>query len=161
MTKPTVYVETSVISYLASRPSRDIIVAGHQQLTQEWWDARDSWTLFISPLVLKEAGGGDEEAASKRLFFTENLTLLHLSDSVLFLAERLLSSAALPTNAAEDALHVAVASVHGMDYLLTWNCRHIANATNRLAITKACDHAGYKTPVICTPEELMGENNVD
>ncbi|MFA7062218.1 MAG: type II toxin-antitoxin system VapC family toxin [Pedobacter sp.] len=161
MSKPTVYVETSVISYLASRPSRDLIVAGHQQLTLEWWDARDNWTLFISPLVLKEAGGGDEEAASRRLFFSQNLTLLHLSDSVLLLAERLLSDAALPANAAEDALHVAVAAVHGMDYLLTWNCRHIANATKRQAISKACVHTGYQTPVICTPEELMGENYVD
>lgn len=161
MTKPSVYVETSVISYLASRPSRDLIVAGHQQLTTEWWSARDNWQLFISPLVLQEAGGGDADAAAKRLFFTQELTLLHLTDSVLHLAEQLLFETALPENAAEDALHVAVAAVYNMDYLLTWNCRHIANAMKRHAIMKACETSGYQTPVICTPEELMGGNDVD
>jgi predicted nucleic acid-binding protein len=161
MRKSSVYVETSVISYLASRPSRDLIVAGHQQLTQEWWDTRKCWHIFISPLVLQEAGSGDEVAASRRLFFTKSLALLNFTGSVLSLAERLISESALPEKAVEDALHVAVAAVHGMDYLLTWNCKHIANASKRRAITKSCENSGFKAPVICTPEELMEENNVD
>ena len=143
MPKPTVYVETSVISSLASRPSRDLIVAGHQQLTKEWWDTRECWHIFISPLVLQEAGGGDEVAASGRLFFAKSLPLLHFTDSVLSLAERLIYESALPEKAAEDALHVAVAAVHGMDYLLTWNRKHIANASKRCAITKSCENAGF------------------
>jgi len=161
MTKPSVYLETSVISYLASRPSRDVIVSGHQQLTLEWWESRDDWQLFLSPLVLREAGGGDADAAARRLTFTHGLTRLPMTDDVHTLAANLLAGAALPGNAVEDALHIAVAAVHGMEYLLTWNCRHIANATKRLAISTICEQSGYRTPVICTPEELLGEKHVD
>jgi len=161
MTKPSVYVETSVISYLASRPSRDVIVAGHQQITLEWWDMRDDWRLFASPLVIREAGGGDVDAAARRLAFTQGLTLLPMTDLVQTLAGQLLAGAALPSKAAEDALHIAVAAIHNVEYLLTWNCRHIANATKRLAISTICEQSGYRTPVICTPEELLGEKHVD
>ncbi len=161
MAKPSVYVETSVISYLASRPSRDVIVAGHQQITLEWWDARDDWRLFISPLVLREAGGGDAEAATRRLSFAQGLAVLPITDAAQTLATVLLAGAALPAKAAEDALHIAIAAVHRMEYLLTWNCRHIANASKRLMIATLCEQQGYRPPIICTPEELLGENYVD
>ncbi len=161
MAKPSVYVETSVISYLASRPSRDVIVAGHQQITSEWWDARNDWRLFVSPLVMREAGGGDTDAATRRLAFTRGLTVLPMTDAAQSLASLLLTGTALPVKAAEDALHIAIATVHGMEYLLTWNCRHIANATKRLAISAICEQSGYRTPIICTPEELLGDKHVD
>lgn len=161
MLKPCVYVETSVISYLASRPSRDVIVAGHQQITFEWWDARDAWQLFVSPLVIREAGAGDTEAAARRLTFANGLTVLPITDAAQALAAALLADAALPATAAEDALHIGIASVHRMEYLLTWNCRHIANASKRTVISTLCQQNGYQPPIICTPEELLGENYVD
>jgi hypothetical protein len=138
-----------------------VIVAGHQQITSEWWDARDDWRLFISPLVLREAGGGDAEAATRRLTFAQGLPVLPITDAAQTLAAGLLAGAALPAKAAEDALHIAIASVHGMEYLLTWNCRHIANASKRLMISTLCEQQGYRPPIICTPEELLGENHVD
>ena len=161
MAKPSVYVETSVISYLASRPSRDIIVAGHQQTTLEWWDARDDWRLFVSPLVMREAGGGDADAAARRLAFARGLMVLPMTDAAQSLAGLLLAGAALPVKAAEDALHIAIGAVHRIEYLLTWNCRHIANATKRVAISAICEQSGYRTPIICTPEELLGDKHVD
>mgnify|MGYP000858189546 FL=1 len=159
--KSTVYVETSVISYLAARPSRDLIVAAHQQISQEWWDMRQRWSLSISALVVAESRAGDAEAAQRRLALLEGVPLLHLSDAATELAEHLLNRAALPPLAKDDALHVAVATVHGVDYLLTWNCKHIANAQQRPRIEAACRTLGYRPPVICTPEELLGDVHVD
>ena len=141
--KSTVYVETSVISYLAARPSRDLIVAAHQQISQEWWDVRQRWSLSISALVVAESRAGDAEAAQRRLALLEGVPLLHLSDAATELAEHLL------------------ATVHGVDYLLTWNCKHIANAQQRPRIEAACRALGYRPPVICTPEELLGDVHVD
>ncbi len=159
--KSTVYVETSVISYLAARPSRDLIVAAHQQISQEWWDVRQRWAPSISALVVAESRAGDAEAAQRRLALLEGVPLLHLSDAATELAEHLLNRAALPLPAKDDALHVAVATVHGMDYLLTWNCKHIANAQQRPRIEAVCRALGYRPPVICTPEELLGDFDVD
>lgn len=121
-----VYVETSVVSYLASRPSRDILVAAHQQITSEWWDRRRSrFNLFVSELVIREASAGDANAAARRLAFVEAIPLLALTDAALALAQRLLRDGALPVGSEEDALHVAVAAVHGIHFLMTWNCKHI------------------------------------
>ena len=159
--KQSVYLETFLISYLAARPSRDLIVAGHQQISQEWWDLRQDWDLSISALVIAEARSGDEEAARRRLGLLEGLPVLHVSDDAIDLAERLVAGAALPEKAKEDALHIAVAAVHGIDYLLTWNCKHIANARKRSLIEALCRASGYEPPVICTPEELLGERYVD
>ncbi|SMF96571.1 PIN domain-containing protein [Methylomagnum ishizawai] len=159
--KPKVYVETSVISYLAARVSRDLIVAGHQQISQEWWDTRQDWDLSISALVVSEARSGDASAAERRLALLEGLPLLSLNDPAIELAERLLKGAALPEKAKEDALHIAIAAVHGIDYLLTWNCKHIANAVKRPLIETLCEMAGYRPPVICTPEELLGDRHVE
>ena len=154
---PTVYLETSVISYLAARMSRDLIVAGHQQITQEWWDSRLEWDLSISALVVSEVSTGDTDAAARRLALLEGLPLLSLNEEAITLAERLLAEAALPQKAREDSLHIAIAAVHGIDYMLTWNCKHIANAIKRPLIEKVCETSGYRTPIICTPEELTGE----
>ena len=145
-----------MISYMAARPSRDLRVAAHQQTTSEWWTRkRGNFDLFVSQLVLKEASAGDADAAARRLAYLDGLPLLDLNDQSLLLAQKLLTDAAIPAEAEQDALHVAVAAVHGMDYLLTWNCRHIANATMRSRIGASCTDAGCEAPVICTPEELL------
>ena len=154
--KPKVYLETTIISYLAARPSRDIIIAAHQELTNEWWEnRRKRFDLFVSQLVIQEAKSGDKEAARKRLGLLEPIPLLELNDKVISLA-RILMNDAMPPKAVEDALHIAVAAIHGMDYLLTWNCKHIANAEKEHAIATVCRNNNYEPPIICTPEELMG-----
>ena len=154
--KPKVYIETTIVSYLAARPSRDLIVAGHQQITHEWWHtARPSFAAVSSQLVAREAGAGDSEAAVARLAFLAGLTLLEISEEALTLAQRLLQSKAIPQEFPEDALHVAVAVVNGIEYLLTWNYKHLANAGMRSKIEATCRELGYEAVVICTPEELM------
>ncbi|MBM3744692.1 MAG: type II toxin-antitoxin system VapC family toxin [Acidobacteria bacterium] len=156
--KPKVYLETTIISYLMARPSRDLIVAAHQQITREWWDLRrGEFQLFVSRLVIQEASAGDQEAAQRRLGALDFIPLLDLTVDALSLARDLAHRGVLPDTAIEDALHIAVAAVHGMDYLLTWNCRHIANARMRQAVWATCALRGYEPPVICTPEELMGD----
>ena len=156
-TKPTVYIETSIVSYLTARPSRDLLVAAHQQLTVAWWDEqRTRYELFTSQVVLAEARAGDPEAAQRRLAVLERLPLLDVTDAAIALATMLITRQALPAQAAQDALHVAVACVHGMEYLLTWNCAHLANARLRSRIEHICRDAGYVPPIICTPEELEG-----
>jgi PIN domain len=155
-TSGRVYVETSVISYLASRPNRDIRIAAHQQLTAEWWDSRRlDFELFVSQLVIQEASAGDSGAAARRLSFLEGIPLLALTDASLELAERLLSEGAVPRGSEEDSLHIALAAVHQVDYLLTWNFKHIANAALRTRIAAICRDAGHTVPVICSPEELL------
>jgi len=155
--KPKVYIETSVVSYQASRPSTDLIVAAHQRLTQEWWEASpDRFDRFVSQTVIREAAAGDPEAAKERLESLEGMGLLELSEGAYALAAALVARGALPAEAPEDALHIAVATVHGMDYLVTWNCAHIANAQLRCAVEEVCRSLGYEPPIICTPEELMG-----
>ncbi len=154
--KPKVYIETTIISYLAARPSRDLIVAGHQQITHEWWQtARPNFAAVSSQLVAREAGAGDSEAAAARLAFLTELTLLEISEEALMLAQQLLQSKAIPQEFPEDALHVAVAVVNGIEYLLTWNYKHLANAGMRSKIEATCRDLGYEAVVICTPEELM------
>lgn len=154
----TIYIETTIISYLTARQSRDLIVAAHQQITQEWWETRRIFfNLFISELVIREAGSGDKAAAQRRLAAITEIPLLELNEEILSLASNLVVEKAIPENAKEDALHIALATVHGMDYILTWNCRHIANAELRAAVSNVCVSHGYQSPVICTPEELMGE----
>jgi predicted nucleic acid-binding protein len=151
-----VYIETTVVSYLTARPNRDVVIAGHQQITHEWWDTRrQSYELCVSQLVRKEAGVGDSQAAQERVEALKNLTLLATSDEALELAKELIQAGALPAKAADDALHIAVAAMNGIPYLLTWNCRHLANATMRPVIENVCAGKGVKAPIICTPEELL------
>ncbi len=156
--KAKIYLETTIASYLTARPSRDLIVAAHQQITQEWWETRrQKFDIFISELVVREAGAGDKVAARKRIEALDNIPLLGLNEEVLHLAHELVQGGPIPESAKEDALHIALATVHGMDYILTWNCRHIANAEMRTGVTSICISQGYETPVICTPEEFMGD----
>jgi hypothetical protein len=156
--KSKVYVETTIISYLAARLSRDLIVAAHQQLTEEWWgQKRPSFDLFTSQVVIREAAAGDQAMAQKRLDLLAEVPLLEINESALDLAKQLLRRGMIPMRAAEDASHIAVATVHGMEYLLTWNCKHIANAKMQKIVAETCRLAGYEPPTICTPEELMGD----
>ncbi len=158
MTKPAVYLETSVISYLMSRPSRDLVVAAHQEITREWFALQaQAYELFVSQLVVSEASAGDNDAARERLAFLQGIPQLGITDAAGELAAKLVESGTVPRKAVEDALHIAVAAMHGVEYLLTWNCTHIANATMRQAIEGVCRRAGYEPPVICTPEELMND----
>ncbi len=156
--KDRVYIETTIVSYLAARLSRDLIVAAHQQLTEEWWwQRRSSFDLFTSQVVVREAAAGDREMAQGRLDLLAEIPLLAIDESALKLATQLLQRGMIPARAAEDASHIAIATVHGMDYLLTWNCKHIANAQMQKAVAEICRAAGYEPPTICTPEELMGD----
>lgn len=155
MPPPRVYVETTILSYLTALPSRDLIRAAHQQITTEWWANREQFSLFVSEAVLAEASRGDAEAAKRRLLAAQGLGVLSATTEAQALASALLQSAALPQKAAIDAVHVALAAVHGMDFLLTWNCTHIANAIMRPRIEAVCEANGFKAPVICTPEELV------
>jgi hypothetical protein len=156
--KPKVYVETSIVSYLTAHPSRDLIVVANQQITQEWWHMRrDAFDVFVSELVVQEAGGGDEVAARQRLQVLEGIALLKFDEAIGVLAERLLADVPLPRTAVADALHIAIAAMNGMDYLLTWNCKHLANAMLRHQIERVCREQGYEPPLICTPHELLEE----
>lgn len=153
--KPKVYVETTIISYLAARPSRDLIVAARQQLTVEWWQSRrDGFDLYVSQAVTDEAASGDPDAASRRGALLAGLPVLEPSTEIDRLAETLLSEGAIPRNAVVDAFHVAYAALNRIDYLLTWNITHIANAALRARIEMTCRRHGVSLPIICTPEEL-------
>lgn len=155
---PRLYVETSVISYLAARPSRDLITAARQQLTHEWWRRRrPHFDVYVSQLVLDEASAGDPEAAARRANFLTGLPLLEVTSAALGLARRLLDAVGLPPQAAADALHIATSACPGMEYLVTWNSAHIANAEYRPRVERTCRAQGYEPPVLCTPDELMGK----
>nr|VFK64812.1 MAG: PIN domain-containing protein [Candidatus Kentron sp. TC] len=128
MKRETVYVETSVISYLCARPSRDLIIAANQKTTRQWWDEkRSDYDCFISELVLKESMAGDPEVAKKRIRLMLNLPVLAITDTVAILSETIMHDAKLPVSVENDILHIAIAAYHKIDYLLTLNCRHIAN----------------------------------
>lgn len=156
----TVYIETSVISYLAARPSRDLVAAARQQLTREWWARRrTSFDLFASEAVVAEARAGDPKAAAKRDEILAQIPLLAITPEVTQLARAVADALNLPRRAAADALHIATAAHHGIDFLLTWNSTHIANAELRPIAEKACRDGGYAPPILCTPDELMGGLN--
>ena len=154
-----VYLETTFVSYLTARFSRDLVIAGHQQITREWWDThRGRYELCASQMVRQEAAAGDPEAAQERLDVLASAVLLEATADALALAKELLLAGALPAKASVDALHIAIAAVHRIPFLLTWNCRHMANATMRPVIESVCAKNGFTAPIICTPEELMEPN---
>ena len=154
--KKRVYIETTFVSYLTGRPSRDLIVAGHQQITHDWWESRRAdFELCVSQLVLQEASDGDRQAAQERLDVLATMTVLEIKEEAVELAEELVRAGALPVKAENDAFHIAMAAIHNIPFLLTWNCRHMANAVMRAQIDSVCAAKGFKAPVICTPEELM------
>jgi hypothetical protein len=156
--KASVYIETTIPSYLTAWRSPELVMAANQEATRKWWDeSRTKFELFISELVITEISGGDSNAVKRRLAVVEGFTELALTDRAEALAGKLLLGAALPQKAKADALHIAIAAVNGMDYLLTWNCTHIANAIMRPKIESICRIAGYEPPVICTPPELVEE----
>jgi hypothetical protein len=153
----SVYLETSFISYLVARPSRDVIVAGHQHSTQEWWENRRSeFTCAVSQVVIDEASVGDATEVEKRMAIIGGLATVDVTEDAEALTQAIMAAGILPPHAFPDAAHVAVSAVHKMDYLLTWNCKHLANAQISRRIAVVCEKLGYKMPIICTPEELMG-----
>ncbi len=157
--KPRVYIETSILGYLTARPSRDLVQAAHQQITIEWWTRRDRFDLVVSEAVLAEASRGDPAAAARRIAAAEGLPALSATIEAQTVARKLLEAAAMPRKAAIDAAHVAIAAVHDVNFLLTWNCTHLANAVMREHIEAVCRQSGFRPPIICTPEQLALEED--
>lgn len=153
--KPKVYIETSIPSYLTAFRSRDLVVAGNQETTKEWWDRRMDFELFISEFVLEEVSAGDSSAAAARIAALAGIPEIEITEQIAIIAEKLLFAGSLPSKARVDALHIATAAFGGMDYLLTWNCAHIANPSLRLSIEAVIRSFGYEPPIICTPQELL------
>ena len=151
--KSRLYLETTIPSYLTSRSSRDLIIAGHQQVTRERWERRrDTFQLYLSQLVIDEVSAGDPDAAREPLKALRDLPLLDITPEVTELASGILDSGKIPRKAATDAAHIAIAAVHGMDFLVTWNCVHIANAVIAKSLAFICREHACECPVICTPE---------
>jgi len=151
----TVYIETTILSYLVSRPSRDIIVAARQELTREWWKhSRPGFDCVLSQIVLDEVSAGDPVHAAKRLEEACSLAALAVNQSCLDLAQLYLERGYVPKSEIRDALHIAVAVIWKVDYLLTWNCKHIANAHALRQLRKFSENQGHEFPQVCTPEEL-------
>lgn len=156
--KPRVYIETSMVSYLTARPSRDVIAAAHQQLSIQWRENRKgSFDLVTSLLVVEEASRGNPEAAGRRLSVLEDIPHLELTTDARALANEIIRGGLLPDSAFPDALHIAMATAHQVDYLLTWNCTHIANAEILPKVATICEGRGLALSYICTPEELLGD----
>jgi predicted nucleic acid-binding protein len=153
-TKQTVYIETTVISYLTARRSRDLIRAAQQETTREWWETRSRFDIYASELVIAEASAGDPTAAAERLAVLAAIPLLRVNEEADQLAKKLVIALAIPRSELRDALHVAIAAVNGVDFLLTWNCRHLANLHQRGRIEQVCRDFGYQPPLIGTPGEL-------
>ena len=155
--KPSIYIESSIVGYLASRPSRDVIVAARQAISHDWWsNHRHRFDLRISALVEEEICRGDNEAAKRRLDWVAEIPSLEISDQAAELARQLLAEGAIPAGNEDDALHIAIAAAQGADFLLTWNFRHINNAETKSAIARIVESCGFICPQICSPEELGG-----
>lgn len=150
------YLETSGVSYYTSRPSNEIIVLARQRITEQWWNtARNKFQCYISQAVFEEAGAGDPEAAKKRLEAIKQFPLLDIDNDVVEVYEIYLKRLQIPKKALRDAVHLAVSAVHAIDYLVTWNCTHIANGEIIKQLIKINIELGLSIPVIVTPEELM------
>jgi predicted nucleic acid-binding protein len=154
----TVYIETSLIGYLTARSTQNLILAANIEVTKDWWqNCRQNFDLYISQVVLDEIARGDQEIAIKRLEIIDNFPLLEITEEVDNLALAFMEKSNLPPKASDDAIHIAVATVNNLDYLLTWNCKHIANAQIQRKLFNIASELGYKLPILCTPYELMGE----
>lgn len=155
--KQRVYIETTIVSHLTARPSKDVIMLGQQKLTREWWlRRRQHYDLYTSQFVVDEAGDGDPVAARKRLEALSGLPLLDATDATMPLAEEMVRRRLLPSRAAIDAVHIAIATLNRMNVVLTWNCRHLANADVYVGVSRFLRSAGFEAPLVCTPTELMG-----
>ncbi len=157
--KETVYVETSIFGYLAARSTTNLILAANMKITQDWWDTRRSaFTIYASELVEDEAARGDNAIANLRLDLLKSIMYLDITQEATELAQEFLQRSNLPSKAANDSLHIALATVYGLDYLLTWNCKHMANAQIQKKLSQISFELGYELPVICTPYELIEYN---
>jgi len=156
----TVYIETSVVSFLRQRPSSQVVTAAHQLLTHKWWDTeRTNYELVVSQYVIDEATAGDPTLAAERLHSLDGIPLLPDAPEITRIADEIMSRAILPAKAQVDALHIATVAHHRIQYLLTWNCKHIANAKILPRIHQVLADAGVPIPIICTPEELLGDDS--
>ena len=154
--KSSVYIETTIPSYMAARPNNDIRAMANKNATQEWWEKRRrNFDVFVSEFVIAEATQGNQTASARRMALIKDIPELETTDAARTLAVALISEGPIPETAKVDAYHIAVATVNGMDYLLTWNCTHIANAIMRPRLEMVCRKHGYEAPIICTPLELM------
>ncbi|MEW6606463.1 MAG: type II toxin-antitoxin system VapC family toxin [bacterium] len=161
MNKASLYLETTIPSYYTAWVSQNLIVAAHQAITQEWWQQEASkYDIYISQFVLDEAAAGDFEAAQRRLTFLNPFPLLEITPEVEALVQTIINSRLFPIKVIQDISHIAIASVHKMDYLLTWNCTHINHATTKENVRRICEAEGYLFPIICTPEELKEDTYV-
>ena len=155
---PTVYIETSIVSYLTATPSRDLIMAAHQQATHDWWENhRPSFDLVVSQLVLQEASQGDSDSAKRRIEALQEIKVVPIPEEAVDLAQRVTRAGILAPEDLEDALHTSIATVYGIDCLLTWNFKHMANLTIEKRIAALTRSLGFEMPAICTPLELIGE----
>lgn len=156
----TVYIETTIIGHLVGRDHPNPVIAGRQTVTRAWWSlAPATYRLFVSQLVIEECSAGDVAAAGERLDAVRSVEQLAATVEVDTLAKALTDAGAIPTTEPRDAYHIAIAAVHGVKYLVTWNFKHIANAAMREPIEAVCRAAGFEPPIICTPDELLGTDN--
>lgn len=154
----SVYIESSVISYITARPSRDVVTLARQAITIEWWEEyKDSYDAYISELVIEEIGSGDLVASQKRLSVIETIPVLEATKNSKILAKALIAENAIPESSAEDAIHISIAAVQEIDFLLTWNFKHINNANTRDRISTVITRHDYLCPILCSPEELINE----
>lgn len=157
--KPRVYIETSVFSYLTARDSASLVGSSRQLLTRRWWERRDEYSLFVSEVVIRECKDGDATAAQRRLNAVGPIPLLSLTPQAADLATLLITQNIMPATAAEDAIHIAIAAVHQVDFLLSWNFKHIANPVIQAKIAAKLSAMGLALPFICAPEELLGDDD--
>lgn len=155
--KQKLYIETSVVSYMAARPSRDLLIAARQEATVEFWSKLHSsgFTGYVSTLVHQEVQQGNPEQAQKRTDAISSLVVLDIDKEAQALAEKILTAGAVPAEYPDDALHTAVATVNGMDVLITWNFAHLNNPISRIKIRRIVEDNGYQCPEVCSPEELL------
>ena len=155
--KARLYLESTVPSYYVARPSKDLVLRAHQAITRKWWKRRlHDFEVHVSDVVLDEIALGDAAMAKKRLALVRPFPLLAATDASRELTRALIEIGPLPTKASRDAAHIALSAVHEMHFLLTWNCRHIANAEMLRKIEQVCGDLGFQCPVVCTPDELLG-----
>lgn len=153
----TVYLETSIFGYLTARPSQNLILVANAEVTKEWWQVqKENFQLYVSEIVLDEVSRGDKIIASQRVQLVESISTLLVTKNAISLGKQFLTKTNLPQKAELDTLHIAVATVHGLDYLLTWNCKHIANAQIQKKLAQVSNDFGFKLPILCTPYELSG-----
>ena len=156
----SVYIESSVISYLTARPSRDVVTAARQAITLDWWqNQRHKYEVYISALVEQDISSGDPIAAEQRIQTVSSISSVAISPEAQAIAASLIASKAVPSNCVEDAMHIAIAAAQGTEYLLTWNFKHINNAETKSLIAKVIEASGYICPILCSPEELGVFNN--